>query len=65
MSIISFKDDISSKKKITGSSSKDLFNGSITDKAIVKIKEGSTCIVEGKDKILRTITDCSYKMTLS
>jgi len=47
---------------LLGSSAKNLFSGSLTDEAIVKIKEGSNCIVVGKDKIPRMITDCSYKV---
>ena len=36
--------------------------GSITDDAIVKIKEGNNCVVEGMDRIPRVITDCSYNV---
>ena len=32
-------------------SAKSLFSGSITDDAIVKIKEGNNCVVEGTDRI--------------
>jgi uncharacterized membrane protein len=31
---------------LLGSSAKSLFSGSITDYAIVKIKEGNNCVVE-------------------
>jgi len=34
---------------LLGSSAKSLFSGSITDDAIVKIKEGNNCVVEGTD----------------
>jgi hypothetical protein len=47
---------------LLGSSAKSLFSGSITDDAIVKIKEGNNCVVEGSDKIPRVITDCSYNV---
>ena len=47
---------------IMGSSAKGLFSGSITDEAIVKIKQGPNCIVEGADEIPRTITDCTYNV---
>ena len=47
---------------IMGSSAKNLFSGSITDEAIVKIKQGPNCIVEGADEIPRTITDCPYNV---
>ena len=47
---------------IMGSSAKSLFSGSITDEAIVKIKQGPNCIVEGADEIPRTITDCPYNV---
>jgi hypothetical protein len=47
---------------LMGSSAKNLFSGSITDEAVVKIKQGPNCIVEGADEIPRTITDCSYKV---
>ena len=47
---------------LLGSSAQNLFSGSITDEAIVKIKQGPNCIVEGTDEIPRTITDCSYNV---
>ena len=47
---------------LLGSSLKSLFSGSITDDAIVKIKEGNNCVVEGTDRIPRVITDCSYNV---
>jgi hypothetical protein len=47
---------------LLGSSLRNLFSGSITDEAIVIIKEGNNCIVEGADEIPRTITDCSYNV---
>ncbi|MGD1837839.1 MAG: hypothetical protein ACPKPY_07250 [Nitrososphaeraceae archaeon] len=45
---------------ILGPSAQNLFSGSITDEATVKIREGSDCIVEGGDKIPRVITNCPY-----
>lgn len=45
---------------LLGSSAKNLFSGSITDEALVKIKEGNNCIVEAGDKIPRLINNCSY-----
>ena len=47
---------------LLGSSAKSLFSGSITDDAIVKIKEGNNCVVEGADRIPRVINDCSYNV---
>jgi len=47
---------------LLGSSARNLFSGSITDEAIVIIKQGDNCIVEGGDEIPRTITDCSYSV---
>ena len=47
---------------IMGSSASNLFSGSITDEAVVKIKQGPNCIVEGADEIPRTITDCPYNV---
>lgn len=47
---------------LLGSSAKNLFSGSITDEAIVKIKQGGNCIVEGADEIPRMITDCPYNV---
>ena len=47
---------------IMGTSAKSLFSGSITDEAVVKIKQGPNCIVEGADEIPRTITDCPYNV---
>ena len=47
---------------LLGSSAKSLFSGSITDEAVVIIKQGSNCIVEGGDEIPRTITDCPYNV---
>jgi hypothetical protein len=47
---------------IMGSSATNLFSGSITDEAIVKIKQGPNCIVESEDEIPRTISDCPYNV---
>jgi 2-phosphoglycerate kinase len=47
---------------ITGIICKSLFSGSITDDAIVKIKEGNNCVVEGTDRIPRVIKECSYNV---
>ncbi|MFB5599477.1 MAG: ABC transporter permease [Nitrososphaeraceae archaeon] len=47
---------------LLGSSAKNLFSDSITDEALVKIKEGSNCIVEAGDKIPRLINNCSYEV---
>jgi len=47
---------------LLGSSARNLFSGSITDEALVIIKQGNNCIVEGGDEIPRTITDCSYSV---
>jgi hypothetical protein len=47
---------------IFGSSLQNLLSGSITDEAVVKIKQGPNCIVEGADEIPRTITDCPYNV---
>lgn len=47
---------------LLGSSAKSIFSGSITDGAIVKIKEGNNCVVEGTDRIPRVIKDCSYNV---
>jgi hypothetical protein len=47
---------------IMGSSAQNLFSGSITDEAIVKIKQGPNCIIEAADEIPRTITDCPYNV---
>ena len=47
---------------IMGSSVTSIFSGSITDEAMVKIKQGPNCIVEGEDEIPRTITDCPYNV---
>jgi hypothetical protein len=47
---------------LLGSSIQNLFTGSITDEAVVKIKQGPNCIVEGADEIPRTISDCPYNV---
>ena len=47
---------------LLGSSAKNLLSGSITDEAIVKIKQGGNCIVEGADEIPRMINDCPYNV---
>jgi hypothetical protein len=47
---------------LLGSSAKNLLSGSITDEAIVKIKQEGNCIVEGADEIPRMITDCPYNL---
>jgi hypothetical protein len=47
---------------LLGSSAKSLFIGSIIDDAIMKIKEGNNCVVEGTDSIPRVIKDCSYNV---
>ena len=39
-----------------------IFSGSIINDAIVKIKEGNNCVVEGTDRIPRVIKDCSYNV---
>jgi hypothetical protein len=47
---------------LLGSSIQNLFTGSITNEAIVKIKQGPNCIIEGADEIPRTISDCPYNV---
>jgi hypothetical protein len=47
---------------LLGSSAKNLFSGSTTDEAIVKIKQADNCIVEAADEIPRVINDCSYNV---
>ena len=47
---------------LLGSSAQNLFTGSTTDEAMVKIKEGTNCIVEAGDNIPRMINNCSYEV---
>ena len=45
---------------ISGFQVKNLFAPSVTEEAVVTIKEGSNCTVEGTDRIPRTISNCEY-----
>ena len=48
---------------LMGSSAKNLFSESITNEAIVKIKNiDGECVVEGADEIPRMITSCPYNV---
>ena len=43
-----------------GSSAKNLFSDSITEKVPVMLKKDNQCIVEPSDGIPRTISNCQY-----
>lgn len=45
---------------ISGFQAANLFAPSVTENAQVLIKQGGDCIVEGSDRVPRTITDCPY-----
>lgn len=47
---------------ISGFQVKNLFRESITEDATVQIKESSNCIVEGSDRVPRTIFNCPYNV---
>lgn len=49
---------------ISGFSAANLFRASITEDAQVLIKnqEDSTCVVEGSDRVPRTISNCPYNI---
>jgi len=46
---------------LLGGSLKSLFSDSITEQAVIKIKQDGVCIVEPSDKIPRQINNCQYK----
>lgn len=46
---------------LMGGSLRQLFSSSIEENAIVQIARDGKCIVEGSDKIPRTIENCGYK----
>lgn len=45
---------------ISGFQARSLFAPSVTEEAVVSIKQGTTCIIEGTDRVPREIQDCSY-----
>jgi hypothetical protein len=45
---------------ISGFQARSLFAPSVTEEAAVSIKQGTTCIVEGSDRVPREIRDCPY-----
>jgi len=48
---------------ISGFQARDvLFASSVTEDVEVIIKQGSECIVEPSDRVLRTIADCEYNL---
>ncbi|MDF0682526.1 MAG: hypothetical protein P0116_16330 [Candidatus Nitrosocosmicus sp.] len=46
---------------LMGGSLRQLFSSSIEENAMVQISKDGKCIVEGSDKIPRTIENCQYK----
>ena len=46
---------------LMGGSLRQLFSSSIEENVMVQISENGKCIVEGSDKIPRTIENCQYK----
>jgi hypothetical protein len=38
-----------------------LFSPGITEEAVVSVKQGGSCIVEGSDRIPREISNCPYE----
>jgi len=45
---------------LMGGSLRQLFSSSIEENVMVQISENGRCIVEGSDKIPRTIENCQY-----
>lgn len=45
---------------LMGFSAKNLFAASVTEETQVKIKQGSTCVIEGSDRVPREIQNCPY-----
>lgn len=46
---------------LMGGSLRQLFSNTIEENVTVQILQGDTCIVEGSDKIPRTIENCPYE----
>lgn len=47
---------------LMGGSLSQLFSNSIEENVTIQILQGDTCIVEGSDKIPRTIENCPYQL---
>lgn len=47
---------------LMGGSLRQLFSSPIEENVTVQIIQGDTCIVEGSDKIPRTIENCPYEL---
>lgn len=47
---------------ISGFQAKSLFRESVTEEATVQLKQGDNCIVEGSDRVPRTIGNCAYNL---
>lgn len=45
---------------ISGFQARNLFAESVTEDALVVAKPGSTCVVEGSDRVPREIPNCQY-----
>lgn len=45
---------------LSGFQARNLFAPSITEEAQVMIKQGTTCVVEGSDRVPRNIENCPY-----
>lgn len=47
---------------ISGFQARNIFRDSVTEDATVEIKQGTSCIVEGSDRVPRTISNCEYEI---
>ncbi len=47
---------------ISGFQARNLFRESVTEDVTVQLKQGGNCIVEGSDRVPRTINGCPYNV---
>lgn len=45
---------------LSGFQARNVFAPSVTEEAQVSIKQGTTCVVEGSDRVPREIPNCPY-----
>jgi hypothetical protein len=45
---------------LSGFQARNVFAPSVTEEAVVSIKQGSTCVIEGSDRVPREILNCPY-----
>ena len=47
---------------ISGFQARNLFAQAVTEETTVGIKQGTNCVVEGSDRVPRTISNCPYNI---